>query len=242
MAPESNLRGGQAFPTTHWSLILDRGDAASRARSLAFLAAAYRRPLLAYVRRLADVPAEDAKDLAQDFLLWVLETDFLSRADPSKGGFRPFLKTALRHFLADAKRREQARKRGGGQVVFSLEGGDEAPTDVPDPASSTPEQALDELWRTQVLESAVRRLEDALTKERKARSFAVFRDYFLSQQELDYRAVAQRHGISTGDVSNALRFAKRRYREEIRAVVRETVRDPKDLEEELRWLLGEAAP
>jgi hypothetical protein len=51
--------------------------------------------------------------------------------------------------------------------------------------------------------------------------------------------VAARHGISTTDVSNYLMAAKRKYREELRLVVTETVRDVEGLREELRWLFGE---
>ena len=37
---------------------------------------------------------KDAKDLAQDFFLWMMESDFLSRADRGRGRFRVFVKVA----------------------------------------------------------------------------------------------------------------------------------------------------
>ena len=67
--------------------------------------------------------------------------------------------------------------------------------------------------------------------------FAVFRDYFLHPEEgLDYRAVAEKYGITTVNVSNYLMFAKRRYRIHLRRAVMETVSTPEDLAEELDWL------
>jgi len=152
------------------------------------------------------------------------------------------LKTALRHFLTDEERRRRAAKRGGNRRVLTLSGEREAEPDLPDPSASTPESVLDDLWRAAVLETAARRLEEGLRRDGKVTCFAVFRDYFLGREALDYRAVAVRYGIRTDDVSNLLRLAKHRYRQEVRAVVLETVRSPEALEEELRWLLGGASP
>ena len=55
-----------------------------------------------------------------------------------------------------------------------------------------------------------------------------------------YAAVAARYGLSTSDVSNHLQLAKRRYRVQLRRAVADTVGEQGDLEEELRWLLGDA--
>ena len=51
--------------------------------------------------------------------------------------------------------------------------------------------------------------------------------------------MAERHGISKVDVSNALAYAKRRYRAQLRAAVQETVQSDGDLRAELAWLFDE---
>ena len=67
--------------------------------------------------------------------------------------------------------------------------------------------------------------------------FATFRDYFLdASPDVDYRAVAQRNGITVTDVTNWLTRAKKRFREHLLAIVTDTVRDAAALDEELRWL------
>ena len=71
--------------------------------------------------------------------------------------------------------------------------------------------------------------------------FDVFRDYYLSEQDLDYREVAARYGITVSSVSNYLTHAKRRYRSLLRSLVTETVASTEELEQELAWLFGAGA-
>ena len=101
---------------------------------------------------------------------------------------------------------------------------------------------LDERWRRELVESALRELERDLEASGRGAMFATFRDYFLDPSpDVDYRAVAARHGISATDVANWLSRAKKRFREHLLALVTDTVRDPAALEEELRWLFGQPA-
>jgi len=232
----------RAFPSTQWSRLLADPAAGSRAESEAFatLARRYWRPVAAYIRARHARTDEDARDAAQEFFLWMLEGDFLSRADPARGRFRGFLKTSLANFLHDAARRRRTLKRGGAVQALSLHGSaEDAPLDLPDLAGKSPEQALDDLWRKELLAQATSDLEAELEARGKALQFRVFDDYFMSADELDYAAVASRYGISTVDVSNYLAFAKKRFRAHLRSAVLETVRDDDDLRAELAWLFDE---
>ena len=83
---------------------------------------------------------------------------------------------------------------------------------------------LDDLWRRELLARAAADTERELVDSGRGVIFAVFRDYFLSEEELDYEAVAQRHGVTKIDVSNYLTYAKRRYRLQLKNVVLDTVR------------------
>jgi len=236
------------FPTTCWSRILPAGpregedgqgvgDAAREREALELLAARYWRPIHAWLRRGLRRADDEARDLTQDFFVWMLETGFVGKADPSRGRFRAFLKTALRHYVADADRRARAGKRGGGLVVLSLDGAGE-PFPVPS-AERTPDEVLDDAWRAEVVAAALADVEADLARSGRSVVFAVFRDYFLDPDEqTDYRSVAARHGVTTSDVSNHLRRAKQLYREHLRARVADTVAGPADLRAELAWLLG----
>jgi len=110
------------FPTTHWSLIrrAGTGTEADVQAALAALCQAYWYPLYAYVRRRG-YAVHDAQDLTQSFVIDLIEGPILSRADPDKGRFRSFVLGSLRYFLANENRRQDAERRGGRAVIFSIE-------------------------------------------------------------------------------------------------------------------------
>lgn len=228
-----------AFPTTRWSQLLsDRArDRAAAQQAFETLARRYWRPIVAYVQARGIRSEEEALDATQEFFLWMLETGFLERADPERGRFRGFVKRSLANFLHDLERKRRTVKRGGQRTFLPLDE-EERPLDLPDPAARQPEDALDDLWRQELLSQAARALEDELRGRGKDRAFEVFRDYFLSDEELDYGQVAARHGIDKVDVSNALSWVKRRYRAHLRAAVLDTVGNDAELLAELDWLFG----
>src|SRR5438876_4225550 len=112
----------EQFCTTHWSVVLVAGDAASPRASEALekLCRTYWYPLYAYTRRLSYSP-HDAQDLTQRFFAPLLEKNFLESVDRRKGRFRSFLLASLNHFLANERDYANAIKRGGGQVPISLD-------------------------------------------------------------------------------------------------------------------------
>src|ERR1041385_3981153 len=118
----SGNKNAQWFSLTNWSMVLSAGNPASSkvGEAREKLCSTYWPPLYNYVRRQGYSP-EDAQDLVQAFFLKSLEKDFLARADPTKGRFRSFLLTALRHFLLDQRDRARTAKRGGGMPLISLD-------------------------------------------------------------------------------------------------------------------------
>ena len=111
-----------AFNSTHWSVVLQAGDAASpqAGEALEELCRTYWYPLYAYVRRRGYAP-EDAQDLTQAFFLHLLQGPFLTRADQTKGKFRSYLLGAFEHFLAKEWRRAHRQKRGGRRAIVALD-------------------------------------------------------------------------------------------------------------------------
>ncbi len=218
------------------------GDAA-RARAWETLAREYAEPIRAFLRRALGREASAAEELAQDFFAWMLESRLLDKAEPARGSFRAFLKTALRRYVLDADRRARARKRGGAHRNEGLYSADGTARELVDPRAEDPERALDEAWRSELVASALAQVEAKLAADGRNRVFEVFRAYFLDPApEVDYRAIAERFGIKTTDVSNDLVRAKQLFRQALERRVRETVVDPIELREELAWLLGPTAP
>lgn len=219
------------FPSTRWSRILAPGGA----RDLDAIARLYWRPIQAWFAARLRCGEDAANDLAQEAFAWLLASGLLDKADPARGRFRGFLKRSLHNFTIEQARRAQAAKRGGGVVHTALEAVTE-PTDL-----QTPDRALDEAWRRELLERAHAALRDELEAGPRATYYRVFRDYyFAAGDEPDHATLAQRHGIGKTDVANWLDHAKRRYRAILRELVAETVTREDELQEELAWLFGTA--
>jgi hypothetical protein len=102
-----------------------------------------------------------SKDLTQAFFADLLEHKSLTAVRREKGRFRSFLLGALKHFLADERRRAAAIKRGKGQRLIPL---DELRTDERlevEPADPvTAEQIYDRRWASTVLERVFSRSKD----------------------------------------------------------------------------------
>jgi DNA-directed RNA polymerase specialized sigma24 family protein len=114
--------GPGCFATTHWSVVLQAGDAETSQSSEALdrLCRTYWYPLYAYVRRKGFNPY-DAQDLTQEFFMRLLRGHVLATVEQRKGRFRSFLVASLEHFLAKEWTRAHWQKRGGGQTILSLD-------------------------------------------------------------------------------------------------------------------------
>src|SRR5215472_9331754 len=119
---DTEAASGSQFPTTRWSLIVAvREKPTTQARdALAHLCACYWYPLYAFARRRC-ARIEDAQDLTQGFLACLLEKNYLKDFDRERGRFRAFLLAAFRHFISNERDRERTQKRGGDQVLMSLD-------------------------------------------------------------------------------------------------------------------------
>jgi RNA polymerase sigma-70 factor (ECF subfamily) len=139
---------GEAFRTTHWSVVLLAGETQSpdSMAALEKLCRAYWHPIYAFVRR-SGYDAATAQDLTQEFFCRMLAKDFLRSVNQEKGNFRSFLLASMKHFLANEWDRAHRQKRGGGAVIFSLDQETAEDRYFPEPADdSTPEKAYDRRW------------------------------------------------------------------------------------------------
>ena len=119
------------------------GDDAKRARHSLLLR--YHEAVYHYfLRKIRDPHA--AHELYSNFAVKIIESDrLLKRADPARGRFRNYLKTALHHMVVDYYR---ARKVGGkvGQIVFDPAEHDAAADD--DFSEQVwPQELLNQAWK-----------------------------------------------------------------------------------------------
>lgn len=224
------------FPTTRWSQIQKAGDPVdSEAReALTELCRGYWFPIYAYIRRKGH-DADRAADLAQDFFTRLIEKGTLAAADPSKGRFRAFLLADCAFFLADARDREAALKRGGGIrfVPIDAEGRYRAePVD-----DLTPEKLFDRAWALSLLAAVVDRLQAEFAREGKAAAFEVLKVVLTDDpRAIPHAELARRLGTTEGAAQVAVHRLRKRYKALIREVIAQTVADPAEVEDEIRSL------
>lgn len=233
--------GPAVFATTHWSVVLATAqeDSQQAAAALETLCRAYWYPLYAYVRRRGH-SAEDAQDLTQDFFAQSLRKNFPARADRAKGRFRTFILHTLDQFLLDERARATALKRGGGQVLFSLD--EESPEaryrlEVPD--ALTPEKLFERHWAQAILNGALARLREEFVADGKGGIYEVLQAFEPGgQNALSYAEAAGRLGVSETAVKAMIHRLRQRHRELIREEIAHTVPTVSEIDEELRHLVA----
>lgn len=228
------------FPTTQWSRVLRAGDASDREGrdALEQLCRDYWYPLYAFARRRG-LDREEAGDLVQGFLADLLERGDLTKADPARGRFRSFLRTACSHFLSHAREHDRALKRGGGHAPVSIDVRDAEGRYINEPAHDlTAERLYERRWATVLLGHVLGRLESEVRGSGKAALFARLRP-LLEGDELvaSYREIAESLQMSEGAVKVAAHRFRGRYRQILREEVARTVADPAEVDAELADLL-----
>jgi RNA polymerase sigma-70 factor (ECF subfamily) len=241
---EQNLRaitgGARDFRTTQWSLVLKagRGAEAEAAAALDKLCRAYWYPLYAFVRRRG-YDSETARDLTQSFFAALLARNQFAVADPARGRFRSFLVHSLSHFLANEWRDAQRLKRGGGAVVFSLDGLEPEERYRLEPAvESDAEKIFERRWAYTMVERALARLRSEHERTGKGAVFAELAGFLPGGAPGGTMAeAARRLGLSEGAVKVAVHRLRQRFREVFREEIAETVDAPQQVDEEVRHVI-----
>lgn len=230
----------QSMPVTHWTQVLSAGNPESplQREALDRLVESYWRPVYVYIRRAWHRDVEESKDLTQAFFARLLEKQSLARVNPERGSFRAYLKTALKHFLLNARESADRRQPPGGLLRLDPSRQDLEALAVSDQAES-PEQSYDRRWFLDLLDASARDLKDKLAEAGKQVYFEVFRILVLDAEEdaPSYQEVAARLGLRESDVRNYLHHCRGAYRDILRKRVRASVSTDAEAEEELAVLL-----
>jgi RNA polymerase sigma-70 factor (ECF subfamily) len=224
------------FTTTHWSVVQAAPESAC---ALETLCCTYWYPLYAYIRRRGHNP-EEAEDLTQAFFARLLAGKDLSGVDRAKGKFRSFLLAVLNHFLANEWDRATAAKRGGNQVLLSLDDENAEERYRMEPTVEvTPEKLFERSWARTLLAHALTRLRAEYAADGKAQQFEQIKCFLTEETgEGGYASVVAQLRTSTGAVAVAVHRMRRRYRELVRQEIALTVTTHGELEDEIRHLLA----
>ena len=229
------------FASTHWSVVLAAGgrDDNRSGEALAKLCATYWYPLYAFVRRQGAGP-EDAEDLTQGFFAHLLQHEALATVDRAKGKFRSFLLASLRHFLADARERARAQKRGGGRALVPLDVASAEKRYALEPADpASPDKIFERNWALALMEQLLDRLRAEQVVADKRAQFDLLRDCLMGDPDAPRHAdLAVQLGVSEDAVKMAVSRLRRRYRQLLRQEIAHTVSTPTEIEEEIRHLFA----
>jgi RNA polymerase sigma-70 factor (ECF subfamily) len=229
------------FETTSWSLILQAtGGSSSAAREAwALLFETYWPPVYAFIRWKGRC-GEDAEDLTQAYFTRFFEKDYLADFRPEAGRFRTFLLASVTHFLANEWDRGRALKRGGGQLPLSL---DTAATEERlrfEPVDRlTPEAIFERQWVAAVLARCLEVLRDEQSGAEGRSRFERLKSFLSSDgSSSGYETPARELGLSEPAVRVAVHRLRKRFCAVLREEVGRTVKDPAEVEAEIRWMLG----
>ena len=232
------------FVTTRWTVVVNAGrhSTVQSEKALEELCRTYWYPLYAYVRRRGHSP-EDAQDLTQEFFARLLEGQSLAGADPELGRFRSFLLTSMNHFLTDEWKKANAKKRGGGCEVLSLDwAAAEERFDLEPVDDCTPDKLFEKQWALTLLAEVLNRLELEYQQEGKADLFAALKQTLMGSRESQpYAELAGALGLNEGAVKVAVHRLRKRYRELIRDEIAGTLDRTQDIDQEMRHLFRSLA-
>jgi RNA polymerase sigma-70 factor (ECF subfamily) len=235
-------RRHDAFPTTHWSIVLQAGEEAGPEASSALetLCQQYWYPLYAFVRRQGK-PHHEAEDCTQEFLTRLLQGEGIARARPERGRFRTFLLTSLRNLLTNEWHRKNAAKRGGGEVTLPLEFDTANERFIREPTDDglTPEQAYDRNWALGVIDQALANLRSEYTASGRGALFDALAPAVWGGGEPESPATKSRRlGLNEGAYNVALHRLRKRLQEHLRTHVAATVATEDEVGDELRHLIA----
>jgi DNA-directed RNA polymerase specialized sigma24 family protein len=219
MAPEPTP--SSIFPRTDWAE-LSKAAEADEAR-LDRLIRLYWEPLKIYLRATFPSLRDQADLMLQDFAEdKMLKEGWLRRADETRGRFRDFLKTSLRHFVLDRLNRAEVKN-----PPISIE---ELQQELPQPDS--PSEEFDLAWARTVLAETLRRMEadckdPGEDQPRRGYIWEMFRirllePIFNDAAQPSYDQLIDQFGLkSPTEASNTLLSAKRIFKAHLSKVIKE---------------------
>lgn len=228
------------FLTTSWTLISRAsGVDASAREALTALCTWYWQPLLRFHQqfRSGHSNSADGEDLVQSFFVWLIESEFIKRADEGRGRFRTFLLAAFKQFLSRHHQYQSAAKRSPANPLVSIHSIEfDNGTTLEPFHQMTADKVFDYHWAVELVERAMHRLETEWSNEGRSERFQVLRGYLCGNKELRGREIAEKLGMTEGAVRVAIHRLRQRYAELLRQEVRYTTHSDAEAESELQEL------
>jgi RNA polymerase sigma-70 factor (ECF subfamily) len=193
-------------------------------------------PLYAFARRRGLAP-HDAEDATQMFFLKLLELESLKTADPERGRLRSFLLGAMSRFLAQKWRNEHVLKRGGGEMIVSIDV-DQAELRLTEASGDGGEESdFDREWAYALIGRVFERLRLFHEARGRVEVFEALKGCLLGDGDYgDEAALTAGLGLTGAGVRSAVFQMRQRFRRYVEEEIRDTVDSEADLRDELAHL------
>lgn len=226
----------QNFPDTTVGMVSSLKSPQEKRAGLGVLSQRYWKPIYRYVRIAWAKSNEDAKDLTQAFLMWLMDSDALVKFDPERGSFRRYLQVVLKRFVGHQEEALRRLKRGGGVEVMSLEGLVLPPED----GTLDPEKAFTRAWMTEVVGHALGRVRANAERTGHLEALKTYEAYTLGNlgQAPSHAELGEKLGIDPAHVKKHLFTIRQEIRAEIRAELAQMTTDPREQNEEWNAIFG----
>jgi RNA polymerase sigma-70 factor (ECF subfamily) len=232
-----------SFASTRWTIVRQAADSQTASQhalsALSELCQIYWRPVYVFLRRQG-IAQHDAQDLTQGFFADLIESRAYTRADPIKGRFRSFLLGTLKHFVAHARDRDRAQKRGSGSAPVELDEQSlsEAETYAARSGHWSADGVFEREWAASLARQALDRVAQEYELGGKGALFEALKSRLTAGEAaaIPYEELASRLGRTAVHLRVDVTRLRARYRAILREEVSGTVVDARDVDEELRYL------
>ena len=234
---------GEAFLTTHWSLIQNvQSKEDGKQALIGLLIERYWKPVYCYLRHKR-YDNEKAKDLTQGFFHEiVLGRELIQHANQAKGRFRTFLLAALERYLVSIHRQESAAKRMPKGKLHPLEQVDPADLSVL-MGELTPEESFHYAWTSTLLDQLLKEVETACRRQGMTTHWQVFHDKILQPimeetQAPSLKDLCDKYGIENPiKASNMIISVSRRFQATLKRRLRQSVTSDPEVHGEIKELM-----
>src|SRR5262249_19691775 len=167
------------------------------------------------------------------------QRSILSRSARENGRLRPFLLPSLQNFVLDEHGRAHALKRGGGRQIVSLDQAlPEAEAAISASGELNDNKSFDVTWAFTIAKQSWQQLRQKLVAEGKPQWLDELKPFVAGAGATppNQEEVAARLGVPIATLRTWVSRLRQRYRDLLRTEVANTVSDPADVDDELRYL------
>lgn len=225
-----------SFPSTKWTLVRKLADPETCKDAFQILCEKYWGPVFAFLCRRYQ--RADAEDITQEFFFVVMKQELFQRANPSEGRLRSWLLKSLEYCLANRARSLSSVKRGGQVKIAGLEevAISSQYQDIADDAQTSID-AFDRAWLTSLLHNTLESLAAQYRSAGKQSIFEALLPWLVGDEDdQSQSASAMKCGISISHFRVQLYRLRKRYAQELRNQILETLDDGEEFEEEVNRL------